>query len=30
MLLDLPSLEALRTLIRNFISRIVGEGATPP
>ncbi len=29
MLLDLPSLEALRTLIRNFISRIVGEGPAP-
>ena len=30
MLLDLPSLEALRTLIRNFIDRIVGEDAAPP
>jgi hypothetical protein len=28
--LDLPSLEALRTLIRNFISRIIGEDAAPP
>jgi hypothetical protein len=30
MLLDFPSLEALRALIRDFISRIVGEGAPAP
>jgi chemotaxis protein CheC len=30
MLLDLPSLESLRSLIRDFISRVVGEGEVLP
>jgi chemotaxis protein CheC len=30
MLMDLPSLEALRSLIRDFIARVVGEGVPSP